>query len=306
MSLATRRSRSLAAVAIFVCGAAGAAEAGYIADFDTTGSAADFAPFQINNTDDGDPSGTGDNTDFSVNSGGGNAFLRTQVSPPAGGSGTGAAQVRYQVAPSNFEGAEVAIPTGMTGDPVRTEARLTTTIREIFGGDDLPNENPFTQFGFTEFDPVTNTPDYASKIIVQITNALTNVTLSHTTNNAGGGTTTLGNFSIPGGTYTPGDTLELQVTNDQVRLLYNGTALADTDGDYQNLPVDFFSANFDAGDQLIPFFGLIRGSTALEDADVIGAGFDNISAQNVLVPEPASTSLLVMAGVALMRRRRQA
>lgn len=287
----------VAAVAAAVVSATAAqVEAAYVADFDTTGSAADFAEFQINNTDTTD-------TGFSVVPGGGNAYLRVTASPPVGGSGGGALQVRYQLAPSNVEGSEVLIPIGGTTDPVRTEARLGVTVREIFGGNDLPTENPFTQFGFAEFDPLTNTPEYASKVIVQFNNALDTITLSHTTNNAGAGNTNIGQFAVPGGTFTPGDNLELQVTGNQARVLYNGVPLTDGTSDYKDLPTDFFLTNFDAGDQLIPFVGVIRGSTALEDEDIIGAGFDNISATNTVVPEPGAIGLLAVAGLALRRRR---
>lgn len=150
------------------------------------------------------------------------------------------------------------------------------------GADDVPAENPFTQFGFTEFNPDANTPDYASKIIVQISNTLNQVFLGYTPENAASGVNSLATFNIPGGTFAAGDSLELQVNENQARLLYNGSPMM-TGGvgtDYKNLPVNFFSTNFATGNQLIPFFGVIRGAV-LEAGDTIGAGFDDVNARNV-------------------------
>jgi hypothetical protein len=283
-----RADSSIPRIVLLVCGvamlcrAASPAKGDYQADFSTTGSAAHFAPFQINNTDDGDPSGTGDSTDFSV-IGGANPYFQALASPPAGGSGGGALQVRYQVAPSLFAGAGVALPTGATNDVPRTEARLNVTIREILGGDDVPAENPFMQFGLTEFDPVAAVPDYATKVIIQLSNALNSIFLGYTTENPGGGTTTLGTFAYPGGSFTPGDVFEVRVTENQASLLLNSSPLLDGNGNsFFDLPAGFFTDFFDEGDELIPFFGVIRGP-GLEDDDVMGAGFDDIDARNLTI-----------------------
>jgi hypothetical protein len=262
-----------------------AAEAAFMADFDATSSAADFATFN-------GESNTNPNSVTVVADGGGNKYLVTSSTAQTA-TGT---QMRFHVAPSLFEGAEVAIPTGTTAITPRTEARLSVRIPQITGGDDLPAEYPFTQFGFTEFNPTTNTPDYASKVIVQITNTLNQVTLSQTTNNAGGGNTLMGTYNIPGGAWTAGDRIELQVTENQARLLYNGVPMLSTDAtpvDYKNLPASFFANNFAAGNQLIPFFGVIRGSV-LEAGDTLTAGFDDINARNVTVPEPSSLAVAML------------
>jgi hypothetical protein len=282
---------ALAASSVFETPAGCAA---YLVDFDATGAATDFVPFQINATDDGTAA---DNTDFAIVPGGGDAYLQVSASPPVGGSGGGASQLRYQVAPATVDGAEIAIPTGSLSTASRVEARLRVRLREITGGDDQPLENPFTQFGLTEYDPVSNAADYASKIIVQIdrsfnagTPASPNViTLSHTTNNAAAGTTTIGTFSYPGASFSAGDVFELQVTSDQARILVNGSPLqtAGPGTDFKNLPAAYFATHFDAGDQLIPFFGLIRGPS-LEDDDVVRAGFDDVNATNFQIPEPSS------------------
>jgi hypothetical protein len=249
------------------------AEAAYTANFDTTGSAADFATFN------GESNTSPNSVTVVAGTGGNNYLLTSSTAQTATGT-----QMRFHVAPSLFEGAEIAIPTGVTGSVPRTEARLTTKITQITGGDDLPAEYPFTQFGFAEFDPNANTADYASKVIVQITNTLNQVNLSYTTNNAGGGNTSLANFNIPGGTWVAGDQIELQVTQDQARLLYNGSPMltAGPGTDYQTLPAGFFANNFAAGNQFIPFFGVIRGSV-LEAGDTLTAGFDDINARNSIV-----------------------
>ncbi len=262
-------------------------QAAFMADFDTTGSAADFATFN-------GESNTNPNNVTVMTDGGGNNYLVTSSTAQTA-TGT---QMRFHVAPSLFEGAEVAIPTGITGSP-RTEARLAVRIPQITGGDDLPAEYPFTQFGFTEFNPSNNTADYASKVIVQIVNTLNQITLSHTPNNAGGGANLLGTYNIPGGAWAPGDQIELQVTENQARLLYNGAVMMSTDAtpvDYKNLPANFFATNFAAGNQLIPFFGVIRGSV-LEAGDTLTAGFDDINARNVVVPEPNCLALALLLAI---------
>jgi hypothetical protein len=283
------------------------AHAVYTADFDGSGSAADFAPFQINNTDDGDPDGTGDNTGF-LEVASGDDFLRVHASPPAIGSGAGVNQLRYQVAPLNALDPGIAIPVGSSTDGVRVEARLSVRIEEIVGGDGVGGaqqgilENPYVQFGFTEYDPLAGAADYASKVLVQIDPAFRAGTpaqphhlyLGYTTENAGGGTTSVSGapYNMPGDAFSPGDVVELVVTQTEAKLIYNGT-----DFGFASLPANFFTDNFAAGNTLIPFFGLIRGP-ALEDNDVISAGFDDINAyNNIVVPEPSSFAILMVAGV---------
>jgi hypothetical protein len=268
---------SLAAAAGVIVGSSvvSPVEAGYVADFETAGAAADFAVLVA---------GVADTTvnGVSINPGDGSGGADDYLDIFATAASSSGTQMRYNVAPVNFEGAEVAIPTGATSTMPRTEAHLTVTIAEITGADEAPLENPYTQFGFAEFDPGPNTAVYSSKVVVQIHNQLDEIILGYTPNRATPATV-LRTFPTPGGFFTPQDTLELQLTETQARVLYNGTPLsADGTGDgYETLPADFFTTNFDANDALIPFFGIFRG-VVLDAGDTLSAGFDDINARNVI------------------------
>lgn len=166
--------------------------------------------------------------------------------------------------------------------------------------DDPADEYPLTSFGLAGFDSATNTAFYDEKLLLQINNAAAQITLNRTLNNNASGTN-IGVYTISGGVAVPTPDIELQVTSDQARLLYNGEPLI-ADGqstDWLALGVNL--EDFD-GETLIPFVGHIRGGV-LEAGDTIGSGFDNISAAKVAVPEPAALGLLSVTAVTLVRRR---
>lgn len=269
---------------------AGQASAAYIADFDTTGSAADFVAVRSQNVS---------NQSATVVSAGGDNRLNIVTS--RGASTT--TQVQYAVAPANFEGAEVALPVGNTSNAVRTEARLSFSLETV----DLGTVKPFTAFGFAGFTSGTNTTNFADKIIGQVNNLTTQIVVRSgvdqlTTAPSGPALATLPiTADFP-------DTIEMQLTANQARILYNGTPLTSADTDAQG----YFNHNLTlvsstestgfTGDSLIPFFGLVRGAGDL-GTGTMGSGIDDVAAVNVVVPEPAALSLLGFAAVAMFRRR---
>lgn len=279
---------TVAALGLF---GASSAHADYIADFDTTGSSDDFTAVHESNV------ATGSFTEVSD---GGNDYL--QVSATAEQHFDPGGQLRFIGAPTESAGSQVLFPTGELADPVRTEAHMGLTYMGLTGAEPgNEDKNPFVAFGLMAYDTTTGEADYRDKLIVQITNTEARVTLSSSRTNIGPNNRATFDLSED---VSAGDEFEIQATEDLFRVLHNGAPLTsdDTDSDgYANLGVDFSLFN---GDSLTPFAGVIRGSDNVEAGDTFAAGFDDFSVQNVVIPEPATLGLLGMAGLGLLRRRR--
>ena len=262
---------TLAAAATATLAVAAHAQADYVANFDTTGSVTDFAEFQGQSAD----------GIATLDGSAGDQFLRLTVTRDEEQSVGG--QLQYAVAPLNATDPGVALPTGMLGDAAgRTEARL--AVR--FEGNTPASESgvlPFTSFGFADYDSSTNTANYLDKLIVQLNANNVDIALGESLDSTNPFSPTASFAANP----MPGDLFELQVTENQFRLLQNGNALTSEQTDEDgfvgiDLGEDVTLADFD-GDQLIPFLGIIRGGI-LPLGDTLTAGFDDISAMSIDIP----------------------
>lgn len=280
---------SVAVTAATVSMAVAGANAAYIADFDTTGSAADFTAIRSNNV----------GTSASIAEANVGGDDRLNVSTNRGASTS--TQVQYIAAPTNFEGAEVAVPTGGIADPARIEARLRFGLEAI----DLGAVPPFTAFGFAAFQSATNTADFADKIIGQLDSVGTGITLKAGLNNPNVPSATLASYTVAAGLPK---TFELQVTDTEMRLLENDLVLTGTGTDANGWVahgISSTSTDF-TGNSLIPFFGVIRAASQFNGTtNVTGAGFDDISVTNAPVPEPTSLALFGIGAMGLLARRRR-
>jgi hypothetical protein len=277
----TRRA-AFAAAALLTAPAFGA----YFADFDTIGAATDWTQIHQQNT--GANKGT-----VEVSSGGDD---RMDVWTNRGANTTN--QVRFIVAPELIEGAEVALPIGLQSDAVRTEARLSVTIESNTAG----TVTPFSVFGFGGFDSTINDGTFMDKLVAQLNDLGTQVTLRGNLDNNDITGATIATLPM---TATLPDSFEMQVTADKVRLLLNGTPMTSVETDAQGWATHNLNLGDFDGDALIPVLGEIRAASAFGGTtNIAGTGFDDIGAQNVPVPEPASLGLLAVAGLGLRRRRR--
>lgn len=289
-----QRILTVATGAALLATGANSAHADYMADFDTTGSAADFGVIHS----------LGITEDSSITeAGSGDQYLSVAATADSTN-----AQRRMIVGPINSEGAEVLPPTGQVADPVRTEAHMGFTFEGVTSATGDTAGQPFVPFGFLAYDSATNTGDYGDKVIVQFRNDLGSAVLASTVDANNPGTFTIADYDLGDSVFTAGDELELQLTGDQVRLLLNGTPLTSAETDSQGyVPYDSDGQVSDfSGDSLMPFVGVIRGAGAHPAGTTLSAGFDDIFAQSVLIPEPASAAVLGLAGLALLRRRRSA
>lgn len=266
--------------------------ADYVTDFDSSGLASDFTNIRSQNAT---------NQNVTVASAGDN---RLNITTQRGASGT--TQLQYAVAPTNFEGAEVALPTGNQADSNRVEARLKFTLET----NSLGNITPFTAFGFAGFDSTTNTAHFEDKIIIQLNDAQSQFVVRAAADVAGVPTgaakaTLITPVTLP-------STIEMQVTADKLRLLLNNTPLTSTDTDADGWVAHGLTLTSSTnvtgftGDSLIPYFGVIKAANAFTASatDTTGIGVDDINAASQIVPEPAFLSLLTLLAPALCRRRR--